>query len=177
MNNIGSIDYVARRAESVFKDIGYDFSESQEKVILKMITDFSPLLSQVAMTDSVGHKNMSSILKKKINEVIEEISDNQYLAFLLIFVLADIDLENNISLIRILMDKVTIPILKSMLYFKLNYYMAFKAGGKKQLQSILSGMIRDQRHNMDKTIKDSEQQKTIHESLKRSDTLAQKGTI
>ncbi len=172
-----SIDFVARRAESAIKNHKLDFSESQESMILKMITDFSPLLSQVALTDSVGHKSMGTILKKKLTEIKDNIGNNQYLAFLVVFVLADIDLDSNLSLIKELMDNITIPILKSMLYFKLNYYMAFRAGGKQKLQGNLSALIREQRHKMDKSVTDQVQQKSIHESRKRSDTLAHKGTL
>ena len=172
-----SIDYIARQAEAALKEIDFDFTESQEKAILKMITDFSPLLSQAAMTDSIGHKSMAMIFKNKLTELNGEKGCNQFLLFLLVLVLSDVDIESNLPLVKQLMSVLTIPILKSMLYFKLNYYMAFKSGGKQQLQKELLGMIKDQRHKMDNTIKDSEQQKSIQESRKRSNTLAKKGRI
>lgn len=172
-----SIDYVAQRAESIIKESGIDFSESQEKAILKIVTDFSPLLAQVALTDSIGHKSMGSLLRKKVAEVKGSAKDNQYLVFILAFVLADIDVEESIGLIRELMDIITIPVLKSMLFFKLNYYMAFRAGGKPKLQKALSSMIREQRHNMDDSIRDRDQQKAIAESRKRADAQNQKGKI
>lgn len=171
-----SIDYVAQRAESALRESGVGFTESQEKAILKMITDFSPLLSQVAMTDSIGHRSMGSMLKKKLSE-ISKFTDNQYITFIVSLVLVDVDIDNNLGVLRELMAKTTIPVLKSMLYFKLNYYMAFRAGGKQKLQDSLSLMIKDQRHNMDDTIKDRDQQKAISESRRRADTMLQKGKI
>lgn len=170
-----SIDFVSQRAEAVIKESGVDFTESQEKAILKLITDFSPLLAQVALTDSIGHKSMSTLLKKKLSEVENTVERNQYFVFILTLVLADIDLNDNMPLVRGLMSELSIPILKSMLYFKLNYYMAFRAGGNRKLQDMLSSMIREQRHNMDNSIKDKNQQKAIAETRKRSDTLSQKG--
>ena len=172
-----SIDYAARLAESAIKDSEYDFSESQEKIILKMITDFSPLLSQVSLTDSIGHKSMGTILKKRLDEIRDDISNNQYIAFLLVFVLTDIDLEKNLDLVKEIMTSITIPVLKTMLYFKLNYYMAFKAGKKQTIQNKLIGMIKEQRHILDNRIKEKDQQKPLHETVKRSDSQARKGKI
>ena len=172
-----SIDYIAARAESIIKDSGIDFSESQEKAILKLVSDFSPLVAQVSLTDSIGHKSMAALLKKRLDDIQDDIENNQFLAFMLVFVLADIDLETSIGLIKNVMPRISIPILKTMLYLKLNYYMAFKAGGKKSLQMNLSGMIKDQQHSMDDTIVDSFQQKSLHESRKRSDIQAQKGKL
>ena len=172
-----SVDYIAHRAEAAIKDSGFDFSESQEKAILKMITDFSPLLSQVAMTDSIGHKSMGVILKRKLSEMEGSMHQNQYLAFLLVFVLADVDLEGNLDLVKELMSTISIPVLKTMIYFKLNYYMAFKAGGKAKLQAELSNMIKDQRHNMDSGMMDNAQQKSLDDSRKRSNALARKGRL
>ena len=172
-----SIDYVARQASSAIKEAGFDFSESQEKVILKIITDFSPLVAQVSLTDSIGHKSVATLFKKRYTEIEPEIDTNQYLAFILVFVLADIDLDSNIELIKAVMPRITIPILKTMVYFKLNYYMAFRAGRRESIQHRLSGMIKDQRHNMDVSIKDRSQQKFLNESKKRSDTQAHKGSL
>ena len=142
-----------------------------------MITDFSPLLSQVAMTDSIGHKSMGVILKRKLSEMEGSMHQNQYLAFLLVFVLADVDLEGNLDLVKELMSTISIPVLKTMIYFKLNYYMAFKAGGKAKLQAELSNMIKDQRHNMDSGLMDNAQQKSLNDSRKRSNALARKGRL
>lgn len=172
-----SIDYVVCRAESLLKESGVEFSDSQEKAILKLVTDFSPIMSQVALADSIGHKSMGTLLKRFLSEYDASSSDNQYLVFIITLVLTDIDLEGNLDLLRKLMSIVSIPVLKSMLYFKLNYYMAFRAGGKQRLQDALSVMIKEQRHNMDNTIRDRDQQKGISESRKRSDSIAQKGSI
>ncbi len=172
-----SIDYIAIRTENAFRESGFEFSDSQEKALLKLVTDFSPLVAQVSLTDSIGHKSMAALLKKRLEGIQDDIETNQYLAFMLVFVLADIDLEASLGLIKGIMSRISIPILKTMLYLKLNYYMAFKAGGRKTLQNSLSGMIKEQHHSMDNTIPDSSQQKSLHESRKRSNTQALKGKL
>ena len=172
-----SIDYIAIRAENAFRESGFEFSDSQEKALLKLISDFSPLVAQVSLTDSIGHKSMTALLRKRLDGIQEDIETNQFLAFILVFVLADIDLDASLGLIKGIMSRISIPVLKTMLYLKLNYYMAFKAGGRKTLQNSLSGMIKEQHHSMDNTIPDSSQQKSLHESRKRSNTQALKGKL
>lgn len=172
-----SVDYIASQAESVLKENGVAFAESQEKEILKLMTDFSPLVSQVSLAESIGQKSMINLLKVKYQSLEPDIKNNQYLAFLIVFVLADIELERHLDYVESLMDIITIPILKTMLYFKLNYYMAFKAGGKKALQKRLKLLIRDQRHNLDQTIQDGTQQKSLQQAEKRSEIIKRKGKV
>lgn len=129
--------------------------------LLRFISNFSPLLSQTWLYDGVGHFSIERMIKDEINKIEKDASKFQYKLFVLYFLLLDIDLNSNRQYISIAMDKLTIPLLKYLLYIKLNYYLAFKSANNVTLQKELAAYIKKAQINLDSSSSLSDIQKQI----------------
>ena len=140
--------------------------------LLRFISNFSPMIAQVALSDSVGHYTMERMIKNEIVETENNIDGHQYKLYLLYFLLLDIDLNSNITRIDDIMNNLKLPVLKYMSLFKLNYYLAFKAGNNRVLQQTLSSKIQLLKRQMDSKVDIGAIQKDIH--LKKQKALIHK---
>ena len=140
--------------------------------LLRFISNFSPMIAQIALSDSVGHYTMERMIKNEIKETEENIQGNQYKLYLLYFLLLDIDLTANITMIEDIMKNLKLPVLKYMSLFKLNYYLAFKVGNNHTLQQILSSKIQILKRQIDNSVDIGAIQKDIH--LKKQKALMNK---
>lgn len=120
------------------------------------------------MSDGLGHFNLERMIKNEIQKLETSPDENQYKLFILYFLLLDIDLNSNKEYIQTAMDKITMPVLKYIIYIKLNYYLAFKAGSNKQLQHELSNKIQRAKLNIDSKADISDIQKQIQEKKRQS---------
>lgn len=139
------IDEFAKKA----KDVQTAVDDNNELALLKIVTDFSPLLSEVTFYDGIGHFNIEGIVKNKIEQLKLDASNNQFKLFMLYFLFVDIDLKKNKDYIEEAMKYINIPILKTTIYLKLNFYLAFKTNGNKPLEKYLSNLILQAKLNMD----------------------------
>ncbi len=130
--------------------------------LLRFISNFSPMIAQIALSDSVGHYTMERMIKNEIKETENNLQGNQYKLYLLYFLLLDIDLNANITMIDNMMRNLKLPVLKYMSLFKLNYYLAFKAGNNHSLQQTLSSKIQLLKRQMDNKVDIGAIQKDIH---------------
>lgn len=131
------------------KEGEFDFTNSPELDLLKFISNFSPILSQSWLFDGLGHYNLERMIKDEISVLEIDCSTNQYKLFMLYFLLLDIDLNSNKEYIQKALDFIKVPILKYTIFLKLNYYLAFKCIGNKQLEREVSNFIRKARINLD----------------------------
>lgn len=124
--------------EELKKEVTSDFDDSDEMRLLKIISYSSPILSQAFLYDGLGHYSLVRLLKMKIDELRSEKETNQYRLFLLYFTLFDISLAENYRMIDQSIEDVTkIPILRYMMFLKVNYYLAFKSYGNDQMSTFL----------------------------------------
>lgn len=137
-----------------------DFRELPEIKLLNFISNFTPLICQVALYDGIGHFSLERIIKKEIESIIKSDDIEEYRLFMLCFLLLDIDLEGNKEYIRTAMQYIKMNVLKYAIVVKLNYYLAFNAGDNKSMQNMLSQNIQRARINLDNTtsLSDIEQQ-------------------
>jgi len=133
----------------IAKEGEFDFKNSPEFELLKFISSFSPIISQMMLYDGLGHFNLERMIKNEIQELEIDPNLNQYKLFMHYYLLLDIDLNGNKELIQKSLDLIKIPILKYIIYVKLNYYLAFKCGNNKQLEKELSNLIRKAKLNLD----------------------------
>lgn len=171
------IDEMARMAEDEASQNDYSFSEAQEMGLYKIMTTFSPLLTQVMLFDSIGHYNIENIIKTEIQKLEQNPAENQYKLYVYYFILTDIDLEGNMEYIVRALSNITIPVLKYMLLLKLNYYMAFKGGNNKNLQNKLSRHIQSAKKLLDSKLDVNSMQKQLTEQRKGADSISQKGAL
>jgi hypothetical protein len=117
---------------------------------------------------------MERMIKNEIKETENNIEGNQYKLYLLYFLLLDIDLKSNITMIDDIMKNLKLPVLKYMSLFKLNYYLAFKAGNNHSLQQTISSKIQLLKKQLDNKVDIGAIQKDIH-LKKRKALLNKKG--
>lgn len=131
------------------KEGEFDITNSPELDLLKFISNFSPILSQTWLFDGLGHFNLERMIKDEIKVLESNSGINQYKLFMLYYLLLDIDLSTNKEFILRSLDMIKIPILKYIIFVKLNYYMAFKSGNNRLLQKELSNYIQKAKLNLD----------------------------
>lgn len=131
------------------KEDQVDLENLPELGLLKLISNFSPMITQSCLYDGVGHFNLERMIKEEIEKIELESKSNQYRLFMLYYLLLDIDLNSNKEYIEISMEKIKIPVLKYAIYLKLNYYLAFKGGENRIIQQNLSKKIQEAKLNFD----------------------------
>jgi predicted MPP superfamily phosphohydrolase len=126
--------------------------ELQDKVIgeniLKLVSNFIPLLVQAMLHDGVGHINLKDIIKQKIEELLRNKDRNQFKLYLLYFLQIDIDI-NQKNLIEDIFQNVHKSALKVSTLLKLNYYLAFKAYKNKALEKFFRDKIQQAQFRID----------------------------
>lgn len=164
------IDEFSDLTKQELKKEEYSIDDFPELNLLKFISNFSPMITQVWLFDGLGHYNIERMIKNEITELEKNIGINQYRLFILYFLLLDIDLNTNKEYIQIAMNNIKIPILKYMIVVKLNYYLAFKANSNKNMQQELSNKIQQAKLNLDDKTDISTLQKQIQERKRLSST-------
>ncbi len=152
----------------------YSIEDFPELNLLKFISNFSPMITQVWLFDGLGHFNLERMIKNEITVLEQNIDENQYKLFILYFLLLDIDLYANKEYIQTVMNNIKVPILKYMIVVKLNYYLAFKASSNKNLQQELSLKIQQAKLNLDDKTDVAALQKQIQEKKRLSNNNRKK---
>lgn len=112
-----------------------------EKEIMNLFASFIPLVTQVMISDAILHVNLKRLINKRIEELEKNTTNNQYKLLLLYFMLLDIDLKKNKTLIeKITKNFVVLPI-KNTALLKLYIYLNFKSHGNKELEDFLKEKI------------------------------------
>jgi len=117
--------------------------------MIRLISQFIPLLTQVNIYEGIGHINMQKIIRKKIEEYKKDAKNNQFKLFILYFILMDIDIKANKDLIDDVFSLINMPMLKVSTYFKLNYYLAFKGYKNVQLEQFFKNKIQKAQMRLD----------------------------
>lgn len=125
-------------AQSSFLDI----DEEETFKLLKLMSNFSPLIAQMEVYDGIGHFSMERMVLDEIEILKRDASHNQYKLFILYFLLFDLNLNGREQLMNDALSLITIPLLRYMMKLKFNYYMAFRTEGDVKLQAIISSKIR-----------------------------------
>lgn len=119
-----------------------DIEEEEAFRLLKLMSNFSPLLAQMEVYDGIGHFSMERMVTDEIKELKQDAANNQYKLFILYFMLFDLTLNGREDMIKEALTIITIPLLRYMMKLKLNYYMAFRTDGDKGLQDMIAKNIR-----------------------------------
>ncbi len=139
-----------------------------------MITNFIPLLTQVLLYDGVGHINLKNIITNKIEEYKKDIKNNQYRLFLLYYLLADIDVKGSKKTIDEAIQNISLGPLKVSTYFKMNFYLAFKAYNNPQLESYFKAKIQQTQHSLEKKTDIDDMNRYLSKKQKRNLVRKQK---
>lgn len=149
--------------------------ELPEVKLLNFISNFTPLICQVALYDGIGHFSLERMIRREIDSIIESGTIEQYKLFMLCFLLLDIDLEGNRQYITQIIQYVKINVLKYAIVVKLNYYFAFKVADNIMMQKQLSQSIKEARMNLDNKTSLSDIHRQIND--RKRDILLNKDNI
>jgi predicted MPP superfamily phosphohydrolase len=136
--------------------------------ILKLLSRILPVLVQAMMYDGLGQTNFFKIIENRIGLLRHDLGANQYKLFVLYFLLLDIDLKSNKSLIDDVFEEIKLAPLKVATLFKLNFYLAFKAYKNKNLEELLKNKIQFAQKRIDSKIDIGEIQKSLSKTSKRN---------
>lgn len=147
------IEELSKKTKSTLASVDFVNIEEEEAFrLLKIMSNFSPLISQMEVYDGIGHFSMENMVLDEIKELKKDASNNQYKLFILYFFLFDLNLDNRNGLFDEAISFITMPLLRYMMSLKFNYYLAFRSDGNKHLQDVLSHKIRAIRKLLDKKI-------------------------
>jgi predicted MPP superfamily phosphohydrolase len=139
---------------SLIEDISsQNISEIDNKIteedLIKLLTQFLPIVAQTFFYDMAIQANLEVVLKEKIDELKKNKKGNELKLLILYFSLVDLDIKGHTNLIEELIDLINIPILKQTTVFKLYLYLSFKCNGNKTLKGKISNFIKKQELKID----------------------------
>ncbi|EWH10564.1 metallophosphoesterase [Cellulophaga geojensis KL-A] len=120
-----------------------------EEDLIKLLTQFLPIVAQTFFYDMAIQANLEVVLKEKIDELKQNKKGNELKLLILYFSLIDLDIKGRTNLIDELIDLINIPMLKQTTVFKLYLYLSFKCNGNKTLKDKISKMIKKQELKID----------------------------
>lgn len=133
------------------KEIEEDQKEltDSNKALVKLLGSFIPTYVQNTVYDIIGHRNVVSLIKQRIESLQETAKDNQYRLFILFYLLADISLKENKEYITKSIELISIPTLKFSILLKINFYYAFKTNIDQNTSDFLKECLQKQQLNFD----------------------------
>ncbi|WP_298328406.1 metallophosphoesterase [uncultured Dokdonia sp.] len=141
-----------------FNEVDDDISEEK---LIKLLTQFMPMVAQVFFYDIAIQSNLEIILKENIEKLKKNKNGNELKLLILYFSLIDLDLKDNVHLIEEVIDLISIPVLKQTTVFKLYIYLSFKCGSNKNLKDKIGKFIKMQELTIDSSQNIGEIEKRI----------------
>lgn len=108
-----------------------------ETILLKLVTNFMPLIVQTFLFDSLAQNNLERLILSKIQRLEENSHENQFQLFLLYFLLIDLDIPKKYHHVDKLLEMLNIGVLSQTILIKLYFYIAFKCYNNSHLESSL----------------------------------------
>lgn len=108
-------------------NISHELAKSNAEKFLMLMQQMLPLIVQSRVSDMIGANNMDGIIRKRIKELETKTSENQFVYFVLLFLLGDIDLSKNIEEILSNAVKFKMPVIRYAILMKVIYYYHLKA--------------------------------------------------
>lgn len=133
---------------------------------IDLTLNYIPVIIQVSLYYGIGHINLVRIIESKINRLKNDQDNNQFLIFILNFLLTDINLSNNIGKIDELKNSLNINSLISNSLTKLLYYYTFKSYDLPEIQSYLINKIKEFQKKLNPTIDSKQVDKSLREKTK-----------
>jgi predicted MPP superfamily phosphohydrolase len=112
------------------------------KNLIQLTLNLVPLLMQVSLYESVGHINFENIIMERLEKLKLDYKKNQYVIFLLTYLLVDINIKNNASYLTELSELIDINSLTNSSIVKLTFYYVFKAHNKPNFEQFLKEQIK-----------------------------------
>lgn len=129
--------------ESKLENGKNSWNDKKDNVILKLISNFMPLIVQTFLYDSLAQNNLDRMLKDKILILRKEKNQNQFKLLLLYLIVLDLDLNGNRSILDDAINDLNVGVLLNTLLIKLHFYLVFKTHNKQELSDYLVSKIQN----------------------------------
>lgn len=141
-----------------------DEDSENEKMLLKLITNFMPLVVQTFLFDAIAQNNLERIFLEKIEELKKDKENNQFKLLIVYFLLIDLDAKSHKKHIDSVINDISMGILKQTILIKLYFYITFKAHNLPEFEKFL----RDRIMKESRKINDKEDIDTIQRRIEAS---------
>lgn len=122
-----------------------------DKILMKLITNFMPLLVQTFLFDAIAQNNLERIFIEKIEDLKRDKEHNQFKLLIVYFLLIDLDVRGNKKYIDHVIEDITMGILKQTTLVKLFFYVTFKSHNLPEFEHFLRDRIQKQSKRIDNT--------------------------
>jgi hypothetical protein len=139
--------------------------------LISMMRTMLPIIVQTRISDMIGANNMQGIIKQKLNANLKlNGEENQFKRFILLYLLADIDLVNNLNFIQESISSIKMPILRYSILMKILYYYNFRTSDlakttKTETEKTLQGMYKEMGGKFNNTIFKKDTVNTIFQNM------------
>lgn len=129
--------------------LDYINDKTSEEDLMKLLTQFVPIVVQTFFYDSLVQNNIETILIDKIKELKINSKDNQFKLLILYFSLIDLNLKQNHKYIDEVIEILNMGVLKQTSLIKLYIYLALKVNGNEVLEEKIQKSIKKQELKID----------------------------
>lgn len=102
-------------------------SHNKAEMFLRLMQQMLPIIVQSRVSDMMGANNIEGIVTDKINRLDNKDGKNQFVLFVLLYMMADIDLSKHIHFLERGNSLIKLPILQYAILMKLMYYYHLKS--------------------------------------------------
>jgi len=129
--------------------LNYINDKTSEEDLMRLLTQFVPIVVQTFFFDSLVQNNLENILIDKINSLKVKPKDNQFKLLILYFSLIDLNLKQNHKYIDEVIEILNMGVLKQTSLIKLYIYLALKVNGNTALEEKIQKSIKKQELKID----------------------------
>jgi hypothetical protein len=129
--------------------LNYINDKTSEEDLMRLLTQFVPIVVQTFFYDSLVQNNLETILIDKIKELKINLKENQFKLLILYFSLIDLNLKQNHKYIDEVIEILSMGDLKQTSLIKLYIYLALKVNGNKVLEEKIKASIKNQELKID----------------------------
>lgn len=140
--------------------------ETREKLMVRLMSTFMPLIVQIFLFDALAQNNLERIIIHKIEELKPNSKENQFKLHLLYFTLLDLDLKAHKHYIDDAMDVLKMGVLKQATLIKLFSYLMFKTAPNTPMETLLKTKIQEQSVKLNPKVEKANIQKEISKITK-----------
>lgn len=135
--------------ESHIDSVDHNQEGENDKLLMKLITNFMPLLVQTYLFDAIAQNNLERIFIEKIEELKKDKDNNQFKLLIVYFLLIDLDVRGNKKYIDHVIEDISMGILKQTTLVKLFFYVTFKSHNLPKFEQFLRERIQKQSKKID----------------------------
>ena len=82
------------------KNVDFNVDEITTKNIIQLVSNYMPIIIEAFLYDAISQKNLSRVFSDKLKELISNPEGNEFRIFLLTLVLVDLDIKENLEILK-----------------------------------------------------------------------------